>query len=70
MAPATTRRTWPLAATQPANARPRPTWAEWSAAQAKRIARRQRFGDLPFNDRELAHLAFVRWLHQTERILP
>ncbi|HEU5441909.1 MAG TPA: hypothetical protein VFU88_21695 [Ktedonobacterales bacterium] len=62
-----TRSTWPLAATQPPGARPRPTWAEWCAAQERRIARQRRFGDLPFSDRELAHLAFVRWLHQTDR---
>lgn len=71
MSPTTTRRTcWPLAAAQPDSARPRPSWAEWCAWQAKRAARQRHFGDLPFSDRELAHLAFVRWLYQTGRILP
>lgn len=45
-----------------------PTWEEWCSSQARRIARQRQFGELPFNDRELAHLLFVRWLYQTGRI--
>lgn len=62
--------TWPLAATHPPCGKPIATWDEWSAAQAQRITRRQRYGDLPYSDRELARLAFLRWLYQTERIIP
>lgn len=64
----TTRCSWPLAAAQPADARPRPTWAEWCAAQERQIAHRRQFGDAPFSNRELAYLAFVRWLHHSDRI--
>ena len=67
----TTRGTgWPLAAAQPLGTRPNPTWAEWSAKQARQTARRQRYGDLPFSDRELARLAFLRWLYRAERVVP
>lgn len=65
---ATTRYSWPLAAAQPTHARPRPTWAEWCAVQQRQIAIQRCFGDQPFNGRELAHLAFVRWLYHTDRI--
>lgn len=60
------RRAWPLTATHLPNARP--SWAEWSALQARRIERQRRFGDLPFSDRELARLTFLRWLYQTDRL--
>lgn len=52
---------WPLAATQVANAHL--TWEQWCARQERQITRRRHHGELPFSDRELAHLAFLRWLH-------
>lgn len=61
---------WPLAAAQPTNGRPRPTWAEWCATQQRQIARQQRCSALPFSDRELAHLEFLRWLAQTDHLQP
>lgn len=63
-----TRYSWPLASAQPANALPHPTWAEWCEALQRQIAHQQRVGELPFSDRELAYLEFVRWLHHTDRI--
>lgn len=60
-----TRSVWPLPGTHLANARPASTWIEWSTAVAQRSASRRQSGDLPFSDRELAHLAFLRWLFQT-----
>lgn len=65
-----TRGVWPLPGARIANARPQPTWTEWSAALAKRSARRQQLGGALFSDRELAHLAFLRWLYQTSQPRP
>lgn len=67
---AITCQAWPLMAAQIPNACPHPTWAEWCATQQRRIARQRQYGELPFNDRELAHLEFLRWLAQTNRIQP
>lgn len=45
------------------------SWAEWRARQhrALRDEQRRRHG-LPFSERELARLSFVRWLYQTGRL--
>lgn len=59
---------WPLASAQPANSRPRPTWAEWCTAQQRRIACQRGYGVPSLSVRELAHLEFMRWLAQTGRI--
>jgi hypothetical protein len=51
------------------------TWDEWCACQRrllgseKRQQARQHEG-MPFSDRELARLSFVRWLYQTGRLDP
>ena len=47
------------------------TWAEWCARQqrALRDEQRQQQG-IPFSERELACLSFVRWLCQTGRLGP
>jgi hypothetical protein len=47
------------------------TWAEWCARHQGTLREEQRrqHGE-PFSERELAHLAFVRWLCQTGRLNP
>jgi hypothetical protein len=41
-----------------------PTWAEWCGRQQGTLRARQRrpLSGVPFTERELARLAFVRWL--------
>jgi hypothetical protein len=48
-----------------------PTWEAWRARQqgALRDQRRRR-QDVPFSERELTCLLFVRWLYQTGRLDP
>jgi hypothetical protein len=65
---AATRNAWPLEGTELPYLRSRPTWEQWCAVQAQQSANHQ-CPRLPFSDRELAHLAFLRWLHQTRYAL-
>jgi hypothetical protein len=45
------------------------TWTEWRACQQRTVGDEQhRQAGLPFSERELARLAFVRWLAQTGRL--
>jgi hypothetical protein len=51
------------------------TWEEWCAEQRRRLGGEARqharqHDRLPFNDREVARLSFVRWLKQTGRLDP
>jgi hypothetical protein len=42
-----------------------PTWDEWSARQQNVLSReKQQPKSIAFSERELARLAFVRWLYQ------
>ncbi len=52
-----------------------PTWEEWCARQRRILSSEQRQQacqqeSMPFSDRELARLSFVRWLYQTGRLDP
>jgi len=47
------------------------TWAEWCVRQQGALRPQQRLRqDVPFSERELAYLSFVRWLYQTGRLDP
>jgi hypothetical protein len=47
------------------------TWAEWCARQQRTLWDEQRRKQgVPFTERELARLSFVRWLCQTGRLGP
>ena len=60
---------WTATAVAPTTAAP--TWAEWCARQQgpPRDEQRRQEG-VPFSERELARLSFVRWLCQTGRLDP
>jgi hypothetical protein len=46
-------------------------WAEWCARQQGALRAQQRLRqDVPFSERELTYLSFVRWLYQTGRLDP
>ena len=52
-----------------------PTWDEWCAGQRRLLGTEQREHSrqherMPFSERELARLSFVRWLYQTGRLDP
>ena len=56
-------------ATSAAGGNTAPTWDEWRAQQRRVLSREQLWRvhqqeSSPFSARELAHLSFVRWLHQ------
>ena len=59
---------WPLPATMAPRARL--TWQEWQAWQARHALRSQEPACVPFSDRALARLSFVRWLYRTGRLGP
>jgi hypothetical protein len=60
---------WTATASVPTTAAP--TWADWRARQQRILRDEQlRRHCLPFTERELAHLLFVRWLYQTGRLGP
>jgi hypothetical protein len=45
------------------------TWTEWRASQQRTAGDEQRpQAGIPFSERELARLAFVRWLSRTGRL--
>jgi hypothetical protein len=45
------------------------SWTEWCASQQRTVHEEQRRQEsLPFSERELACLSFVRWLYQTGRL--
>jgi hypothetical protein len=45
------------------------TWDEWCARQQSVLRGEQhRRQDVPFSERELTRLSFVRWLYQTGRL--
>jgi hypothetical protein len=58
---------WTTAAARPAG---KPlTWTEWRACQQHLVCDEQRRqAGVPFSERELARLAFVRWLAHTGRL--
>jgi hypothetical protein len=45
------------------------TWDEWCAQQQGALRNQQR-QDVPFSERELACLSFMRWLYQAGRLDP
>ena len=61
---------WPAVAETSA-AKTRLNWDEWCAYQqrAQQAEKRRQAGN-PFSDRELANLAFTRWLYETGRLVP
>ena len=61
---------WP-ALSRASTAKTRLTWTEWCAfQQCAQQAEKRRQDGIPFSDRELAYLAFERWLYQTGRLVP
>ena len=56
-------------ATVPTACTKMPTWAEWCARQQRVLrdeqCQQQGLPFLPFSEREMARLSFVRWLCQT-----
>jgi hypothetical protein len=50
------------------------TWDKWCTCQRRPLgsehARQHDNDSSPFSERELAHLSFVRWLHQTGHLDP
>jgi hypothetical protein len=60
-------RGWTATAGVPTTAAP--TWAEWCVQLQSTLRDEQRRQHcLPFTERELARLSFVRWLYQTGRL--